>query len=225
MTHDDVTISVITHSALAESKRCLSAVLASRGGAKLILTANGNPDVAEYFGNLALRNGNIEVVINMDNLGFIEPNNHAFSVCDTPYFVCLNDDTIPPPEWLSKLKDMPPVAVISGPNAYQLDANFVGGKRGLPYDYIEGSCIMVKTEAIRPHGLFSHYLKIAYCEDADLCLRMRSLGHAIHKSDFSLFHHAGTTSRAVRHLHSTMIKNFDVCKDKWSRYLKTRAFE
>ncbi len=226
MKHSDVTISILCATAFEECKRCVASVLATREGATLILTSNGNLAVSEYFERIAMENENVLLIFNTANLGFIEPNNHAFSLCETPFFVMLNDDAVPPPDWLEKLKTAlaDENTVIAGPNAFRLDENFVGGKRGIPHDYIEGSCMMVKVDAIRPHGLFSDYLSFAYCEDADLCLRMRSLGYEIKQADFGLYHRPGTTSRTVRHLHEAMRKNFEVCKEKWGHYLKHRTF-
>lgn len=226
MKHSNCTISIICHSALEECKRCLREVLDSREGAKLILTANGNAEVAEYFEKLATQRENIEVVVNIQNLGFIGPSNHAFDLCDTEMFVLLNDDAIPAPDWLDKLKVAlaPENTVIAGPKGFRLDENFVGGKPGLPIDYIEGSCLMLKTDEVRATGLFAKELAWAYCEDADLCLQMRSLGYDIAVADFTLYHKAGTTTRTVPHLHEFIRNNFEVCRKRWGHYLKTRKF-
>lgn len=230
MKHSDVTISILTHTALDECRRCLSAVLNSREGAKLILTANGNAEAAEYFEKLAMQHENIEVIVNIQNLGFIGPNNEAFRRCETRYFVMLNDDAIPPPEWLDKMKDAlaHPDAVISGPSERWLSGDFVGrswrGGTSMEPEFIEGSCLMLKSSLVRPYGLFAPDLAWAYCEDADLCLRMRQIGLTIHKADFILEHRAGTTSREVPHLHDAMRQNFVVCKNRWARYLQTRRF-
>jgi len=225
MKHSDVTISIVCHSAFEECKRCLRVVLDTREGAKLILTANGNAEVAEYFEKLAAQRENIEVVVNIQNCGFIGPSNHAFSLCDTPFFVLLNDDAVPSADWLDKLKLAlsSENTVIAGPTGYRLDDNFVGGKPGWPPDYIEGSCMLVKTEALRPM-LFAPDLEWAYCEDADLCLRVRSLGYDIEVADLTLFHKPGTTTRTVPHLHDAIRRNFEVCRKRWAHYLRTRSF-
>lgn len=232
MTHADTTISIVTYSALAEAKRCLQAVLASRGGAKLILTANGTQEAADYFETLAMREPNIEVVVNTHNLGFIVPSNHAFGLCDTEWFVLINDDAVPPPDWLAKLKvcfDHDKVA-IAGPGDRWLNTEFIGHRwrGGMPImpDYIEGSCMMVRVSALHESGepLFWEELQIGYCEDAELCLRMRAKGYTISVADFSIFHKSGTTSRTVPELHDAIRGNFVKCKAKWSHYLKTRTF-
>jgi len=232
MTHSDTTISVICHTALEECKRTLRTVLDSREGAKLILTSNGNPDAAEYFETLARQREGIEVVVNTQNLGFIAPSNSAFMECETEFFVLLNDDAIPPANWLDRLKSafIDKVA-IAGPGARWLNHDFIGRKwrAGMPMepDFIEGSCMMIRCSALRENRepLFWPELKLAYCEDADLCLRVRKIGYEIAVTDFPLQHKAGTTTRAVPFLHDTMKENFAKCAQKWRSYLKTRNFE
>lgn len=233
MKHSDTTISVICHTAFIECQRTLSAVLDSREGAKLILTANGNAEAAEYFEKIAMQREGVEVVVNTQNLGFIGPSNLAFDKCETDFFVALNDDALPPPDWLDKMKApfADPRVVITGPGGRWLDHHFVGHRwwGGLPMepDFIEGSCFAVRVVTLRDHNepLFWKELKWAYCDDAELCLRMRKLGYKIVVTDFNLIHKSGTTTRTVPHLHDEIRKNFVLCEAKWKDYLRTRKFE
>jgi GT2 family glycosyltransferase len=232
MKHSDVTISIVTATALEEAKRTLRVVLDTREGAKLILTANGNPDAAEYFTMLARQREGVEVIVNAENKGFIAPSNVAFEKCDTPFFALLNDDAIPAANWLDKMKAViaPENVAIAGPGERWLDQDFVGHKwrAGCPTqpDFIEGSCLMVKAYLLRDlkEPLFWDELKLAYTEDADLCLRLRSRGWEMAVADFALEHKAGTTTRAVPFLHDAMRLNFGLCQKKWAGYLRTRRF-
>jgi len=232
MTHSDVTISVICHSAFDECRRCLSVVLNSREGARLILTANGNAEAAEYFEKIAMQREGVEVIYNLQNLGFIGPSNVAFDRCETRFFVLINDDAVPPPDWLDKMKACftEPKVAIAGPGDRWLDERFVGHRwrGGLPMqpDFIEGSCMMVRVAALRVLGepLFWKELQWAYADDADLCLRIRQLGYLISVADFSITHKSGTTTRTVPHLHDAMRKNFALCEAKWREYLRMRKF-
>lgn len=230
MKHSDVTISLITHSATEECKRTLSAVLDSREGAQLILTSNGNEEIANHFDHIAKQREGVRTIFNSANEGFIAPSNWAFTLCETPFFVALNDDALPPSNWLDKLKEAiaPERVLVSGPGDRWLDPNFIGHKwrGGLPMqpDFIEFSCAMVKADAVKALGdpLFWPELKIAYGEDADTCLRLRSLGYEIGVADFAIQHRGGTTTRTVPQLHDIMRENFSKCRTKWAGYLKTR---
>lgn len=232
MTHSDTTISIVTHTAFEECKRTLRTVLEHREGARLILTANGNPEAAEYFETLARQRENIEVVVNTQNLGFIQPNNLAFAECETPYFVLLNDDAIPPSNWLDRLKSgLIDRVAITGPGARWLNHQFIGHtwRAGMPMepDFIEGSCMMVRVDALRENRepLFWPDLKLAYCEDADLCLRVRKMGYEIAVTDFPLQHKAGTTTRTLApEVIEALRENFAKCEERWRTYLRTRKF-
>lgn len=232
MKHSNVTVSIVTHTAFEQCKRTLEAILPTLEGATLILTANGNVEAARYFSAFSALSENVKTFANPNNLGFIEPSNRAFDKCQTPLFVLLNDDAIPPADWLDKLKaafDHDKVA-ITGPGDRWLNKDFIGHRwrGGLPLmpDYIEGSCMMVRTSTLSDNKepLFWDELKIAYCEDADLSLRVRKLGYTLAVADFTLIHKAGTTTRTVPELHDTIRGNFVKCRDKWRHYLKTRTF-
>ncbi len=232
MKHSDTTISIVCFTAFEECRRTLSAVLESREGARLILTANGNPEAAEYFNKVASQREGVAVIVNAENQGFIKTSNWAFSLCETPLYVAINDDALPPTNWLDKMKEAiaPENTLLAGPGDRWLDHNFVGHKwrGGMPIepDFIEGSCLMVKADEMKALGMFLFWpeLKWGYCEDAELSLRVRSLGYKIAVADFAIQHKSGTTTRTVPELHDAMRENFGLCREKWAHYLKTRTF-
>lgn len=227
MIHSDVTIHVVTYTALAEAARCLKAVMATRQGAKLILTANGNPAVADYFHWLGASFPDVKVRVNQKNEGFIYPTNEAFAECSTDFFAVINDDAVPPANWLSMMKakftDSKMAVVGAKGGCTTLDPNFVG-HRGNQLDYIEFSAAMMRRELMTT-PLLSDYLKFAYGEDADLCLRVRERGLKIAQADFTIEHNRNTTSRKIPGIRAIMEKNFEVCRKRWGFYLKHRKFE
>lgn len=231
MTHSECTILIVCYSALDKCKRLMEFLLAENSGAKFILTANGNPQVSAYFNQLKASSPgvHIEVIHNQINRGFIAPSNFAFGLAQTEYVVFLNDDALPPPNWLSMLKAPfmgEPLMAVTGAKGTcnTLDENFVG-RKGNQLDYIEFSCAMVRRSLIGV-TLFSDYLRFAYGEDADLCLRLRERGLKIAVADFVLAEHfRNTTSRHIPAIRSIMADNFATCRKRWSYYLKHRKFD
>lgn len=230
MNHTDVSISVICYTALTKCQRLMDFLIAENSGATLILTANGDPEVSRYFNWLRANHPGvkIEVIHNQINQGFIGPSNLAFSLCETDFYVALNDDALPPENWLSMLKVPfmdPLMAVVGAKGACNtLDENFVGHK-GNQLDYVEFSCAMVWRKHIIGK-LFSDYLRFAYGDDADICLRLRERGLKIAVADFELKEHfRNTTSHTIPGIRHIMAQNFATCRKRWSYYLKHRKFE
>lgn len=228
--HADVTISIICHNQLAHAKRCLRSVIPELHGAKLFLTSNGNEEVREFF--MSVYNSTPMVCVNVRgvNEGFIGPSNEAFDSCNTRYFVLLNDDAVVPENWLTKLKapfDDPKMAITGARGGgCTLTNNFIGYK-GPIVEFIEGSCMMVDVEKVRPllpHGLFAPYVSWAYGEDADLSLRVRQRGYRIAHADLSIEHVRSATTKTIPGLGAIMQRNFIECSKRWADYFKTRKF-
>lgn len=223
-----VTISILTYTALRQVKACLASVLQSKQPYKLILTANGNPEVAAYFQHFAAEFPNVRVIVNPNNEGFIEPNKQALHLCDTELFVMLNDDTVVPPDWLDKLIepfDLYKTAALSGPvgGCQTLQPTFHGMK-GRDFEYLEGSCLCCKTEVMKKHGLFDPHLRWAYGEDSDLSLRMRCLGYTLHQVSFPIRHEIAATSRFVKDVRLHQAANHAYLIKRWGHYLRVRSF-
>lgn len=223
------TISLLTYTALPQAKRCIASVLKSTQPFKLILTANGNPEVAAYFESLAKEYAFIRVIVNAKNEGYIEPNRKALELCDTEFWVMLNDDAILPPDGLEKLAapfDRFPKAALSGPKGdfQTLLPNFHGTK-GKDFEYLNGACLCCKTEIVKKHGLFDPNLKWAYGDDSDLSLRMRELGYTLHHADFILQHEVSATSKHVPEVRANSNANHAYLIHRWAHYLKVRKFD
>lgn len=227
------TISVLTYRAYPLVKACIQSIFdgSKPGTFDLILTNNGNTNGAgDYFNELQSRYPDcVRVVHNQENKGFINPNNHALVMTKTPYFVMLNDDAEVPNGWLEELEkpfNTYPNAALSGLSGgcQSLNEDF-HGRHGGNFEYLEGSCLMCKTDIVKKHGLFSPYLEFAYGEDSDLSLRMRQLGYTLHKVDMPLKHMRAQTAMHVNGIKQIQAKNHAVLRKKWSHYLRVRKFD
>lgn len=222
------TVSILCHTALRQAKACIASILKSTQPFKLILTANGNPEAAAYFQQLAVEFPNITVVINPNNEGYIAPQTHAFSFCDTEFWLMLNDDTVLPRDWLDKIAaefdKYPTSALVAPQGGCQSLAPTFHGHKGRNFEYLNGACLACKTSVIRKHGLFDPHLVWAYGDDAELSLRMRELGYTLHYADFFLEHEIGATSRYVKDVRMHQNANHEYLLRRFSHYMRVRTF-
>lgn len=158
------TISILTYTALDHAKKCIQSVLENSRNFSLILCANGNAEAAKYFKQVERENRGVSIAVRVlpKNEGFIDPNRMALRNTNSPYFVMLNDDAIVPPGWLEMmeaemLKDSKTAIVGASGSCCSLKPN-LDGYPGAMFEYVEGSCLMGRTEVLERHGLFSPYL-------------------------------------------------------------------
>jgi len=226
-------VSILTYKAIEHAKRCVESVIrySNLEETTLILTSNGSSEALIYFKSIEAKYPNSVVIVeNKENRGFIDPNKYALLLCDTPYFVMLNDDVVVhEPNWLDKLSApflVHPKAALSGPwgtcQSLHLDFN---GYCGPDFEYLCGSMLMCNTEVVKKHGLFEPYLKFAYCEDSTLSLRMRSLGYTLHKVRINFEHAQAQTSRMVPGINEIAADNRIASIKHWRHYLNCRKME
>lgn len=222
------TVSIVTHTAFQQAKACVASVLKSMVPFRLIITAQGNQESAEYFKGVAAEFPFITVIVNATNEGYIEPQEKAFALCDTDFFVMLNDDTIVPPDWLEKLAapfaEFPRAALSAAKGGCQTILPNFNGTTGKVFEYLNGACLCCKTEIVRRHGLFDPNLKFAYGDDSDLSLRMRELDYTLHYADLVIRHEIGTTSRHVKEVRQFVEHNHQFLRRRWGHYLVHRKF-
>lgn len=225
------TISIVCHVALSQAKACLASLVASTQPFRLILTANGNAAVAAFFAEFQAAYPQFEtkVIVNATNEGYIEPQKKAFEMCETEFWVMLNDDTILPPDWLEKLAApfaQFPAAALSAPKGgCQSILQTFHGTIGRNFEYLNGACLCCNTEIMRKHGLFDPNLKFAYGDDSDLSLRMRELGYTLHYADFILRHEVGATSKHIKEVRAFVEANHMYLRRRWGHYLVHRKMD
>lgn len=237
------TISIIAYNNLALTKRCVESVLLHAGSGEfgktdqpptegtieLILTDNGSMDGTDrYFYDLAKSRYNILHRYNEKNEGFIAPNREALNAARGELFVLLNNDMTVVPGWLETLAAPFATnhkAALSGPegNCCHVLPNFHGTQG--PFEYLEGSCLMGRTEILKSHGLFPQELSGCYGEDSALSLRMREAGYSLHRVKLYLPHVRGATSAMVPQARKWQEDNHAYLRRRFAHYLKVRYFE
>lgn len=116
---------------------------------------------------------------------------------------------------------------VEGTGCY-LDRMGMGHPHPTIKDYVEGSCMMGRTDIVRENGpLFDPEYRFAYCEDADLSLRLRKKGYEIAHVPLNMKHVRGKTSDSVREdidIDGFHVFNHMVLMKRWHKYLKTKSF-
>ena len=226
-------ISILAYENIALTKRCLKSVFENSSDFELILTDNGCSDgTGEYFEELHdLHRDGVTVFHNKKNEGFIEPNRRAFGMARGKYLVLLNNDTVVPAGWLAALESAfyaDPLCALSAPSGgcCQLRSDF-HGEVGQRLEYLEGSCLMIDIEKVRPlePRLFPEELIGAYGEDSYLSLRVRSAGYTIRQVPVMLQHVRGATSAMVPQCREWQRNNHAFLQKRFGRYMRAHRFE
>lgn len=223
-------ISVLAFNRIDLTVQCVSSIFANSRDFELILTDNGCTDgTSGYFEDLGRRDSRIRVIHNPENLGFQEPNRRALEMARGEFFVMLNNDCLAAPAWLesmAKTFDRDSLVAVCGTDSgcISLHPNF-HGFRGDRFEYVEASCMMVRCDIVRTHGLFAPYLSFAYGEDSDLCLRMREKGFNIARADVVIRHSGQATSSSVPNIRDVQDRNHAFLQKRWAHYLQTRRMD
>ena len=173
----------------------------------------------------------IEVVNSKSNAGFIEPNN-ALAECATgDYIILINSDCKVFKGWdtamLGFLQGNPEVKQVGYWGGHLSDeGRGFGGSNGWDIDYVPGWCFCISKETYEEFGLFNKQLHFAYCEDADLSLRLQEVGHKVYALYTPLVHHyQNKTIKTVEKegevdVRASFKHNHEYIKLRWSDYLK-----
>jgi GT2 family glycosyltransferase len=97
---------VVTYEGLPFTRLCLETVLAHSGDAdlELVVVDNGSSDgTPRYLTGLAELDARVRVLLNGRNAGFAAACNQGLGLAGGEYLVLLNNDTMVPPGWLSRL--------------------------------------------------------------------------------------------------------------------------
>lgn len=229
-----ITVSIAVHNREDLTERCLRSLFEGSDSKIEVIVFDNASDSATHK---MLRSWPVEVLRSEENVGYGAAHRKVLGYARGTYFVVLNNDVVVPPGLLQRLR----AAMrrhgkvgIAGPEsgACVIGKGGVGRRRnrGEHADYVEGSCLMVPTWLARREGLFDPWFEFAYCEDADLSLRLRQKGWSIEFTNDEVQHDRGATVAHVRATRSVPIdefhrRNHEKLLVKWAQYLRTKAFE
>ena len=83
-------------------------------------------------------------------------------------------------------------------SAFSTIRSFSEFNRPREVDYVSGVCLAIETERFRAMGGFDDAFAPAYCEDADLCLRLKAQGlRVVYQPESVIVHHLSSTSNEL----------------------------
>jgi glycosyltransferase involved in cell wall biosynthesis len=226
------TVSILCYNRAAFTRACLHSVLVySPPDTQIICTNNGSHDgTASVLRQFAQRDKRIEIVTHPENVGITRGKNHALSLARGEWFVSLDNDAKVGDGWLDALR--------SGFTGRVQQVGRAGTNRSLrpegvgypghELEYIDGSVSMVRTAYIRalPGGYCDPIFPFAYCEDADLSLRIRDQGDEIAVVNLNVYHPA--EPRKLNHggvpgLDQHHGRQQGIFRERWGGYLMTKG--
>ncbi len=97
---------VVTYNNLALTRLCLESILRNTDypNYEIIVVDNNSTDkTPEFLRQLATQQSHVQIILNSENRGFAFANNQGLALSTGDRLVLLNNDTVVPPGWLSRL--------------------------------------------------------------------------------------------------------------------------
>src|SRR5262249_24045284 len=128
-------IIIVTYNNLSLTRLCLESLFRNTDYPNYEVIAvdnNSTDDTQSYLVKLSEYHENLKIILNETNLGFAKANNQGIRQSSGDYIALLNNDTITPRGWLSRLLkhlDDPKVGMVGAVT------NFVGNEAKLQVNY------------------------------------------------------------------------------------------
>ncbi len=204
------------------TSQCLGAIAENSGfdNYEAIIVDNASTDGTKDF--LRSLEGDIQIITNNENLGFVEACNQGAKVARGKYLIFLNNDTVPKPGWLTELirvaENDPLVGAVGAkliyPDGRLQEAGGIIWNDGTGWnygrgddprkpqynfvrevDYCSGACLLIARDLFEKIGGFDLRYAPAYYEDTDLCFAVRDLGYKVlYNPRAEIVHFEGTTA-------------------------------
>ena len=225
------------------TKDCLTALagLKDQPEYELIIVDNGSTDGTTEF--LRQLSGDVQIIVNGENLGFAKACNQGAAVARGKYLVFLNNDTIPQPGWLAALvaevDSHAEVGIVGSkllyPDGTVQHAGVVRDrKRLLPYhiyksfagdhpavnhrrelQIVTAACVLIRCTLFGELEGFDEEFRNGF-EDADLCLRAKERGHlVVYQPRSQVYHLESQTPGRKAHEEENAARFLDRWGSQW----------
>ena len=244
-----VSVVIPAYNQLGYTLECLGSLAAAGGLAdvEVIVIDDASSD---RTGEVVPTIAGVRYIRNAENLNFIRTCNRAAAEAKGRLLVFLNNDVQVRPGWLEALRgvfDEVPGAGAAAPKMLFPDGRLqeAGARIGRDgaaemiglfedpglarwnvrreVDYASGACLMVERAVFEDLGGFDELFKPAYCEDADLCFRIRARGlKVIYEPRAEIVHHLSVTANSIDagYKHRLATRNQQRFVERWGEELE-----